>query len=62
MSDFKKGDIVLLKSGGPKMTIREIEDDGEILCVWFDEKNILQSNTFEEYELKAPSKPPTFQL
>jgi uncharacterized protein YodC (DUF2158 family) len=39
--DFKVGDIVTLKSGGPKMTIKKTEplnsNDAEtvIHCVWF---------------------------
>ena len=43
MSDIKKGDKVILKSGGPIMTIQNIGDysmsDGieqGALCVWFD--------------------------
>ena len=37
---FKVGDIVRLKSGGPKMTVYEIADDDEdmIYCRWFVEK------------------------
>jgi len=38
--DFKAGDVVQLKSGGPKMTIRWIEDD-EAYCEWFDGKKKL---------------------
>jgi len=39
--DFKVGDVVVLKSGGPKMTISKIEpsnsNDAEtVKCVWFD--------------------------
>lgn len=37
MSDkFEVGDIVKLKSGGEKMTIEEIDDDGYVSCVWFE--------------------------
>lgn len=37
MSDqLKVGDLVKLKSGGVKMTIEEINDDGDVSCVWFD--------------------------
>lgn len=35
MADFKVGDVVQLKSRGPKMTIAEIKD-GIALCHWFD--------------------------
>ena len=33
---FEVGDVVKLKSGGEKMTIEEIEDDGYVSCVWFE--------------------------
>ena len=38
--DFKAGDVVMLKSGGPKMTIDKIRsgDSGNIAtCVWFED-------------------------
>jgi uncharacterized protein YodC (DUF2158 family) len=35
MAEFNKGDVVILKSGGPLMTIHSIEGDGRIYCVWF---------------------------
>jgi uncharacterized protein YodC (DUF2158 family) len=35
---FKIGDTVQLKSGGPKMTIESIQDDGSYWCVWFVDK------------------------
>jgi len=40
--DFKAGDVVVLKSGGPKMTIEKIgpknSNNEEIVahCVWFE--------------------------
>lgn len=37
---IKKGDVVELKSGGPKMTVEWVEEeDGEMTayCVWFKE-------------------------
>ena len=37
--DFKPGDIVRLKSGGPSMTVDEVEKKGNvtsIFCFWFD--------------------------
>jgi uncharacterized protein YodC (DUF2158 family) len=35
MPEFKAGDIVRLKSGGPKMTIDTI-DNSFATCVWFE--------------------------
>ena len=43
MAEFKKGDVVRLKSGGPKMTIDSVEEYGSgnksnirAICIWFD--------------------------
>ena len=39
--DFKPGDVVQIKSGGPKMTYEgEAGMTGEALCVWFDGKKM----------------------
>jgi uncharacterized protein YodC (DUF2158 family) len=42
MSEFKLGDVVRLKSGGPDMTVRTIGSDGDneqvVFCDWFDGK------------------------
>lgn len=48
MADFKVGDVVRLKSGGPLMTIRVIDNDGtrEIYCDWFDSKDELKGTRF----------------
>lgn len=34
---FEKGDVVRLKSGGPKMTVHgEKHRSSQLICVWFD--------------------------
>ena len=39
MTECKVGDVVRLKSGGPAMTVEEgPNEDGKVLCMWF-EKN-----------------------
>lgn len=36
-TEFKEGDIVTLKSGGPKMTVEFTENDSKLVyCTWFD--------------------------
>lgn len=51
-SDFQPGDVVVLKSGGPKMTVVEIGDFGPlgpnpgVKCEWFDEKKSHQERVF----------------
>ena len=53
---MKPGDIVRLKSGGPRMTIQAILDD-RVVCKWFDKNDTEQSGGYniESLEL-APTK------
>jgi uncharacterized protein YodC (DUF2158 family) len=37
MNEFKIGDVVQLKSGGPPMTIARFLENGAAVCVWFNE-------------------------
>ena len=45
MSDFKKGDMVRLKSGGPIIMVKMINMHGDLFCVWF--------NAIGEYQERA---------
>lgn len=51
MSEFKEGDVVYLKSGGPAMTITELSDDRSSYCEWFDKNQEQQSNSFKNTAL-----------
>ena len=59
---FKPGDIVILKSGGPFMTVIST-DNGKVKCTWFDEKNTNYEKEFDEACIEASDgmpPPPTF--
>jgi uncharacterized protein YodC (DUF2158 family) len=50
--NFKPGDLVELKSGGPIMTVDAVFDGGDCRCVWFaGEKQ--QNHVFSGATLKA---------
>ena len=54
MNDFKVGDSVRLKIGGPKMSIFSVEGIG-IVCQWFSMekgKQELKSGVFQPEQLK----------
>lgn len=56
---FKAGDVVVLKSGGPKMTVWGINPDGVVNVNWFDGGE-LKSGGFGDIELDpAPSATPS---
>jgi uncharacterized protein YodC (DUF2158 family) len=48
--EFKKGDVVVLKSGGPRMTVSQTGEDSygeqKVWCVWF-ERNTKHEDTFD---------------
>jgi uncharacterized protein YodC (DUF2158 family) len=35
---FKVGDVVVLKSGGPQMTVDEIRTSKSVHCMWFNDE------------------------
>ena len=55
MSEFQPGDVVVLKSGGPKMTVDQTGDDSlgraAVWCDWF-EGNKKISDTFPPTSLE----------
>lgn len=65
---FQPGDVVTLKSGGPKMTVEQMGDEygkAKVWCVWFDGQKQMSSK-FEPNTLKvvtqgesAASHPPS---
>ena len=56
MGKFNEGDVVQLKSGGPKMTVKTIRDDeddfygGDVYCQWFSGSK-LQDGYFKPHSL-----------
>lgn len=46
MSEFKIGDIVRLKSGGPSLTVCAHYPDSNLYCSWFTEDGEFKSNRF----------------
>lgn len=51
MADFKKGDTVRVKSGGPLMTVAELGPEDGVKCVWFDGKH-REEDVFDAAVLK----------
>jgi uncharacterized protein YodC (DUF2158 family) len=52
---FKTGDIVRLKSGGPKMTVNGYTPYGQVECVWFRRHNTAAALHNSEIESWADS-------
>lgn len=51
MNEFKVGDVVELKTGGPSMTVQSLGGTGtvqgkKLMCSWFDETKKLQEGYF----------------
>lgn len=45
--EVKIGDVVQLKSGGPTMTIEDIDDSRNVRCKWFDRDQTLHTESFK---------------
>ena len=54
MATYSKGDVVMLKSGGPTMTVDGHTDDGRAICVWFEKTErkdgLFGEETLEKFE------------
>lgn len=48
MAKFTTGTILVLKSGGPKMTAGILKEDGYVNCFWFDNNQVLHDVTLHE--------------
>ena len=57
MAKFKEGQIVTLKSGGPKMTVMTDATQGAVHCHWFGGKK-LEHGIFREGELELVANEP----
>jgi uncharacterized protein YodC (DUF2158 family) len=53
MAQFKAGDTVKLKSGGPLMTVMQLQNDGDVWCEWFDKSDKPQGKSFPPHSLMA---------
>lgn len=51
--NFKAGDLVQLKSGGPIMTVRDNEGPEYVTCQWFGGKK-LEEGVFPVVSLREP--------
>ena len=50
---FQPGDSVQLKSGGPAMTVKKHDGNGDAVCVWFYTNGECHEKEFPEFVLKA---------
>ncbi len=65
MSDIQAGAVVVLKSGGPKMTVLEIGEfnftPNSALCTWFEDKKAVQES-FPLIALKIYQPPSAYAV
>jgi uncharacterized protein YodC (DUF2158 family) len=61
MSDetFSLGETVRLKSNGPLMTVKSVEQE-DIFCEWFDEKHKVEGRYFKTWQLRKDDGIPHF--
>ena len=65
--EFRTGDVVRLKSGGPKMTVIRIKES-DVWCNWFlVDQDVPKMHSFkpemlEKVEKRAPSMPEVIRV
>lgn len=52
---FKPGDVVSLRSGGPRMTIAKVDAES-VFCEWFTDDQQPQSRSFSLTSLKLDDR------
>ena len=57
MSEVQRGDLVRLKSGGPRMTVKFVERE-EAACSWFDGLKVVE-HRFDVESLEAAADAPS---
>ena len=58
---FEVGDVVILKSGGQKMIVEEVdEEEGAIRCQWFVDDETLGDGFFPADSLQRAETGPLF--
>ena len=48
MPELEIGDVVRLRSGGPKMTVQQRTSPGTLNCTWFLEEELKRSSFTED--------------
>ena len=54
--EFQIGDVVMLKSGGPRMTVESIESEEKVWCTWFDSNKRNSQRAFKKEVLEHDPK------
>jgi|TARA_Y100001001_G_scaffold161935_2_gene187395 uncharacterized protein YodC (DUF2158 family) len=57
--NFAAGDVVQLKSGGPRMTVEAVSD-GTVSCIWFEQSHQLRDEFPEILLMPAARSSVTF--
>jgi uncharacterized protein YodC (DUF2158 family) len=49
---FRVGEVVMLRSGGPEMTVTDVRPDGIIMVAWFGGA-VLKTGAFQDQTLDS---------